>query len=161
MAKSCKLCWGLFGLTVVGVAAAATMLFVMGNTTTSDDGRSAIHMNGSERDLVLAEMRGFLEGVEAIIDAVAENDMKSVSESARKVGMGNVEGVPVSLMAKLPLEFKSLGMATHNAFDDLAVEAEDMGDREVVLQKLGSILGNCTTCHAGYRIDISGAARNE
>ena len=154
MAKTCKLCWALFGLTLVGVAAMAAMVFIKGNTTVSDDGRSAIHMNASERDLVLAEMRGFLEGVEGILDAVVGDDMAAVSATARKVGMGNVEGVPVSLMAKLPLEFKSLGMATHTAFDDLAVEAEDMGDREVVLQKLGSLLGNCTSCHAGYRIDI-------
>lgn len=158
MGKSCKLCWGMFCLTVIGVAALSAMVFIRGNTKVSDDGRSAIIMTIAERDLVLEEMRGFLEGVEAIIDGVAVGDMTAISESAHKVGMANVQGVPVSLMAKLPLEFKTLGMDTHNAFDELAMEAADMGDTKVVLQKLGSILGNCTSCHASYRIEANSAS---
>jgi hypothetical protein len=62
---------------------------------------------------------------------------------------------PLTLLAKLPLEFTALGMATHRAFDDLAMQAEDIGDANAVLGQLSSILTNCTTCHAGYRFDLA------
>ncbi len=85
--------------------------------------------------------------------------MTSVAESAREVGMAAAGGVPVTLMAKLPLEFKTLGKATHAAFDDLANEATDMGDEKVAMTMLGEILGNCNTCHAGDRIELGGDKR--
>jgi hypothetical protein len=34
----------------------------------------------------------------------------------------------MALIAKLPLEFKSLRMSVHRNFDELALEAETMGD---------------------------------
>ena len=54
----------------------------------------------------------------------------------------------MALIAKLPLEFKSLPMSVHRNFDELALEAETMGDGSIILGKLGAILNTCTTCHA-------------
>jgi cytochrome c556 len=106
-----------------------------------------------ERDLVLEEMRGFLEGVQTITQGLAKNDMKSIAEAAKKIGMVNAGGFPVSLMAKLPLEFKTLGMATHKAFDALSMEAQDLSETKAVLAKMAELMNNCTTCHSTYRID--------
>ena len=39
---------------------------IRGSVAVSDDGRTAIVISAGERDLVLAEMRGFLESLEAI-----------------------------------------------------------------------------------------------
>jgi hypothetical protein len=61
----------------------------------------------------------------------------------------------VSLITKLPLEFKMLGMATHGIFDEIALEAEGLGDPAIILDKLSDVLNNCTTCHAAYRFDVS------
>ena len=69
--------------------------------------------------------------------------------------MGSAGGEPITLIAKLPLEFKTMGMGTHRAFDELAMEAEDLGDSGVLLGQLSAILTNCTSCHAGYRFDVS------
>ncbi len=157
MNKTCKFCWGISAVLIIAVAAMAYMFVIRGSVTESADGRTAIMLAGSERDLILEEMRGFLEAVQTITTALAEKDMKTVTESAHKVGMANAGGVPVTLMAKLPLEFKTLGMATHKAFDDLSQEASDMGDAGVTLAKLGELLNNCTTCHAGYRLAADGS----
>ncbi len=156
MRTSCKLCWSVTAAILVLVAGVAATFFVRGNTTASDDGRTAIVLNATERAFVLSEMRGLLEAVEAITKAVAQDDMAAVSTAARAVGMGAVGNEPVTLIAKLPLEFKTLGMTTHQSFDDLALEAEDMGDGMVVLDQLGNILSNCTSCHAGYRFAVGG-----
>ena len=130
------------------------MFVIRGSESDSDDGRTAIMLLPGERNLVLAEMRGFLESVQAITEGLADGDMKSIASSAREAGSASARGVPVSLMGKLPLEFKTLGMQTHKAFDDLAMEAEDIGDAQVVLTRLGGLMNNCTVCHAGYRIDV-------
>jgi len=154
MKKSCKLCWGLSVLLVGAVAAMAYMFVIRGSIMASDDGRTAIILSAGERDLVLAEMRIFLETIETITVALGEKDMDAIASSAHAVGMTATQAVPVSLMGKLPLEFKSLGGATHKAFDALAMEAREMGDEQVVLRKLGKLMSNCTTCHAAYRFDI-------
>ena len=110
------------------VLAMVYMIMLGGNVVESCDGRTAIILEQGERDLVLEKMRGFLEGVQSFTQELAENDMKSVAEAAKKVGMIRACGVPVSLMAKLPLEFKTLGLTTHKAFDALSMEAEDLGE---------------------------------
>ena len=48
-----------------------------------------------------------------------------------------------------------LGMATHGIFDEIALEAEGLGDPAIILDKLSDVLNNCTTCHAAYRFDVS------
>lgn len=159
MQRTCRFCWGLSALLFALVVATAYMFVIRGSVTASDDGRTAIVISAGERDLVLAEMRGFLESVEAITSGLAENDMKRIADSAKRVGMATSSQVPVTLVAKLPLEFKTLGMATHKAFDDLALEATDMGDGQVVLAKLGELMNNCTTCHAAYRIEPDGGGK--
>ena len=154
MKKSCKFCWGVSVLLVGALAAMAYMFVIRGNITASDDGRTAIILSAGERDLVLAEMRGFLEAVETITVALGEKDMDAIASSAHAVGMVAAQAVPASLVGKLPLEFKSLGGATHKGFDALSLEARELGDEQVVLGKLGKLMSNCTTCHAAYRLVI-------
>ncbi len=154
----CRFCWFASLVLAMTVAAMSYLFMIRGSVgTVSHDGRVAIVLTVDERDLVLGEMRGFLESVETIVRAVKEKDMKAAYEAGHKAGMAAAGDVPVSLMGKLPLSFKQLGMATHKAFDDLAAEARDMGDPQVVLGKLADLLGNCTTCHAGYRFTIEKA----
>lgn len=152
MEKSCRLCWGVTILLVLFAVAAGATLFVRGTTALGDDGRTAILLNPAERTHVLAEMRGLLEAVESITYGISQNDLPAVAAAASAVGMGAAGGEPITLIAKLPLEFKSLGMATHSAFDDLALDANDNSDGMALLEHLSGILSNCTSCHAGYRI---------
>ena len=56
-------------------------------------------------------------------------------------------------MGKLPMAFKQLGFDTHTKFDQLALDAEQMGDSGQTLEQLGVLMQNCVGCHAGYRID--------
>ena len=149
----CKFCWGLSVVLIAAIVGMGYMFVIRGNVMASDDGRTAIILTAGERDLVLGEMRGFLESVEAITAGLGDKDMKTIATNAHKVGMANAQEVPVSLTTKLPLEFKKLGMATHKAFDALAMEAQDMGDPQKILRSLGELLGNCTTCHSSYRLE--------
>ena len=157
MKGSCKFSWLLNLVLLVALAGLAYKFIVVGNVVKSEDGRTALVLEAGERDLVLSEMRGFLESVQAITEAIGKNDMKTIAEEAKKVGMPAAGDVPATLMAKLPLEFKELGLNTHKAFDALGAEASDMGDGKVVLEKLSQLMLNCTGCHASYRLEAGKA----
>jgi hypothetical protein len=159
MKTSCKYCWGLSILLVAVIATMGYMFVLRGNVIASADGRTAIILSAGERDIVLTEMRGFLEGIQTITEGLVKNDMASISASAKTMGMANALEVPASLLAKLPLEFKTLGFDTHKAFDNLAMEAKDMGDKQIVLAKLSQLMLNCTNCHASYRLGSEGIAK--
>lgn len=152
--KFCKLCWAVTSALVLFIAVMGYKFIVVGSVTESDDNRTAILMTSAERNMILGEMRVFLEAVQTIVEAVAEDDMATVASAATSVGMAATGGEPAALIAKLPLEFKTLGFGTHGAFDELAMEATDMGNSKIVLAKLGDLMLRCTSCHAAYRFDI-------
>lgn len=120
----------------------------------SDDGRTAIVLLPSEKDLILDEMRGFLSASQQIIQAVSQDDMQNVVIAAKKVGLAAQEEVPGSLVGKLPMAFKKLGFDTHTKFDELAMDAGDMEDKEQTLKLLAELMQNCVACHAAYRLDL-------
>lgn len=123
-----------------------------GSTTQVADQRTAILLEDGERELVLGEMRMFLGATQRITAGITEEDMKRVAEAARSVGKAAAQGVPGSLMGKLPVEFKKLGFSTHSGFDQIAMDAESLGDPAHALEQLSGLLNNCVSCHAAYQI---------
>ena len=115
-------CMGIVVLLLLVIAGGVYKFIFQGSVSESADGRTAIHLTAGERDIVLAEMRAFLESVQQITEGVTENDMKRVAESARIVGKAAQQAVPGTLMGKLPIEFKQLGFDTHAKFDQLAMD---------------------------------------
>lgn len=150
--SGCKFCWSLLVIVVLLAGTAAYRLIGGGRTHVAGDGRAEIVLAAADRDIVLAEMRTFLGAVQGITTALTQDDLKTVASQARSVGLAAMGQVPPSLMQALPLEFKTLGRSTHAAFDQLALDAEQMGDRDMALRQLGDILGNCVACHAAYRL---------
>jgi hypothetical protein len=129
------------------------LFLVRGSVAPASDGRVAILLPPAERDLVLTEMRAFLQATQAILLAANRDDLAAAAQAARAVGSAAQRDVPVSLMGKLPLDFKTLGFATHTAFDQLALDAESLGDKGQTLGALGELMAKCLACHAAYRID--------
>jgi hypothetical protein len=115
--------------------------FVRGWTTTAADQRLAVHLAPAERDLVLKEMRQMLTSVHGIIDA-----------AARASGMAMAADVNPMLMAKLPFEFKQLGMSVHADFDQLATTVAAGAEPTTALRDLSSITARCVACHSVYRL---------
>ncbi|WP_286019394.1 hypothetical protein [Candidatus Venteria ishoeyi] len=132
----------------------AYKFIIQGSVTESTDGRMAIHLTPAERDLVLTEMRAFLESIQKITQGIADNDMKLVVEYAKKVGAAAQGEVPGSLIGKLPIAFKRLGFDTHTKFDQLAMDAESLGDGAYALKQLTELMQNCVACHAGHRLEL-------
>jgi hypothetical protein len=156
MNKSCKLCWAVSLLLVVALGVGGYKFMVVGNVKAYADGRSSVLLLPNERNKVLGEMRGLLEGVQAITAAAVAGDMETVAQTASSLGMAAAEAESPAMIGKLPLEFKKLGFATHQAFDDLADFASSGAEPMEVLGVLSDVMLNCTACHAGYRIGLIG-----
>lgn len=149
----CKLCWAISFILLLTVGVMGYIFIIKGETVAASDGRAIIVLPEGERNLVLGEMRAFLAAVQGIISAANEADMEAVVRYAKGVGFAAQQAVPASLIKKLPLEFKKLGAGTHKAFDQLAMDAADLGDKGHVMQQLGTLMQRCVACHAAYRID--------
>lgn len=150
-----KKCFAMIALLLLVIVGGVYKFIFQGSVIESTDGRISIQLNAGERDLVLEEMRAFLESVQHITKAATENNMEMVAKSARKVGKAAQSAVPGTLIGKLPIAFKKLGFDTHLKFDEVALNAEDFGDSNQVLIQLSDLMQNCIACHAVYRIDIS------
>ena len=150
--RTCAICWSLLIVVVLAAGAAAYRLLSGGPTHIADDGRAEIVLPAADRDLVLAEMRMLLGAVQGITAALSRNELAAAAVAARNVGTAAAGQVPPALMQALPLDFKTLGHSMHADFDQLALDAEQLGDRDHALRQLGDILGKCVTCHARYRL---------
>ncbi len=146
-------------LSVVAIAlwlvtiAIAAFFFVRGQTLLAPDGPTTVLLAPDERNLVLTEMRGMLRAVQGVVDGVSAGDTKRVAQAARASGMATAADVNPSLMAKLPLDFKELGLSVHKRFDEISTEADSGVSREQVLASLSPQLSACVACHTVYRIE--------
>jgi len=126
-----------------------------GHPLKKTDQRVTLTLNEAERELVLSEMRQFLVALQGISVSANNGNMEEVSKHARAVGSKAAAAVPGSLMMKLPLEFKQLGLATHDGFDAIALDADSLGDGPHAMEQIGRLMGNCIACHASYQIRLA------
>ncbi len=149
----CKICWILVLLLTLVTGGMTYMFIIQGSVEQGTDGRSAIQLTPGEKDMVLGEMRAFLQVVQSITVGLSSENMATVVKNARSVGMAAQQAVPGALIGKLPLAFKKLGFDTHSKFDTLALNAEQFGDPADTLKELSVLMENCVACHAAYRLD--------
>ncbi len=150
----CKFCWVLTLLLAVMVAGMGYFFLIKGNTFVGEDGRTTIVLSEIEKASVLGEMRDLLEGVQIITGALAVNDLAAVAEAASSRGMVMANSDSPDLLAKLPLEVKTLGLGAHAAFDNLAAMANDGVEANILLGELSDMMSSCVACHQQYRIAI-------
>ncbi len=127
--------------------------FVKGWTAKGSDGRTEIFLAPAERDQILAEMRQLLKAVDGVVRGLGEPqpDLKEVEVAARAVGMHMAADVEPTIMAKLPLPFKQMGMSIHKDMDALADAIVKNETPQQILHRLSSMTARCTACHDMYR----------
>lgn len=137
-------------VAAIAVVCAAAMP-VMPASAAGTDERTEIVLDAAERDVMLAGMRTYLESVQGIVAALAENHPDRVAGIAAKSGAKLLETVTPATATKLPIGFMSMSFDTHDKFDKLAAKAARTASRSEVLSDLRDILGNCTSCHMSFR----------
>ena len=127
--------------------------FLSGNTVPNEkDSRVAIQISEPNREIVMAEMRTFLEAVKNIHDGIEASDYQKIELNATNSGMSVEKHIPAELIRSLPLSFKKLGFDTHERFDKIAQYAKEQKSKELLHQEMSGLLNNCTSCHASYKI---------
>ena len=117
------------------------------------DGRTVIHLPAADRLQFRQGMRVYLESIEGTIDGMTKHKMALVAKAAQKSGMGMVKDVSLETALGLPPEFVLMSTDTHEKFDDLAKTARGGGATKLeIMEKLGTILAACTSCHSAFRL---------
>jgi hypothetical protein len=116
------------------------------------DDRVMLELTEAERALVLDEMRLFLGGIGQLSGALGRQDMAAVTEAARAMGLKLAHEMPPALREKLPQDFRQLGASVHRDFDQIALDADSLGDVSHSLSQLSATLQKCVACHAAYQI---------
>jgi hypothetical protein len=141
-------------LLLLVIAAMAYKFVVAGSAEKAEDGRITILLESGERNLVLKEMRAFVESLQLMLDALPKDDMKGVAKAARAMGMVKSQDVSLAMVGKLPLEFKKLAFGVHGGFDTIANDAEAIGTTKHTLGQLSEVLQKCVACHRSYQLKI-------
>jgi len=146
--------WVIIIFLLAVIVGIGVKFIVLGSTAESlgADERTQVILHDDERQAVLHEMRTLLEVTQQIIEGLSGNNMEQVSSAATLAGMQATTTMDVTLKAKLPLEFKQLGFATHQAFDDIAEMADEGKPVNEIQMKLAKTMHNCLSCHAMYQI---------
>lgn len=116
------------------------------------DTRTIVQLSPAHRAAVLTEMRQFLSGLQQISSALSQDDMETVASVARSLGSPMTHHVPPDLKQALPEGFRKLGFSVHSDFDQIALDAESLGDGKHTLSQLGETLSKCVSCHGAYQI---------
>ncbi len=148
-----KICGVLVLAPVLALGVMTWFFVIRGSTVQGEDGRTVVMLSPSDRAFFLSEMRGWLESVQGISEALAEGDMKRAAEEARAAGKVDMSEIPGSLLRSIPAEMKTLGLDTHAAFRTLAKEIEGGKNGKEALKMLSGLMLNCVGCHASYRVE--------
>lgn len=116
------------------------------------DQREAVMLNREEAQELLAGMRTYLETIQDIVSALAENKTARVPEIAARSGNKMLSGLNPMTGLKAPVGFTMMSLDTHDKFDKLAGKAGRGASRTEVLTDLADILNNCSGCHAAYKL---------
>jgi len=148
----------IIAVLILVIAGMAYQFIIAGSTQKGEDGRRvAIVLAPAQRALMLREMRDFVAGLQLISDGLSRDDMNAVAKAARAMGTARAHDVPVAMMGKLPLEFKTLALGVHREFDTIAMDAEQMGMPKHTLGQLSETLQRCVACHATYEVKAAPA----
>jgi cytochrome c556 len=98
-------------------------------------------------------MREHLAAIQAIVAAVAHDDMDAVAKAATRIGYSDGMGQMCTHMGAAVPEFTAMALDFHHTADTIG-DAARAGDRPRVLAALDRTLNACVTCHATYKQQV-------
>ncbi len=100
-----------------------------------------------------ANMRAYLEAVQAIIAALPGKDFAAVSHAASSMGFSAATAQMCRKMGAGAQGFAEQAIGFHRSASAIAAAAQNR-NTQAVLQRLGDTLRQCTTCHTTYRQQV-------
>ncbi len=139
---------------IISIALAYILLF-MGTEMVKlpNDNRIVVKYEPDLRDLVMSEMRDYLEVINEIQQGLAENDPDKVVKAATRQGKISLEETPVRLLKLSPLACKQMGFMGHDIFQAIADSAKVHFSKATVNRQLAELTNNCIVCHRTYKVE--------
>jgi cytochrome c556 len=136
----------------LSTAAGAVLPLAGSPAGAKEDTREVVALAPAEAATMLAGMRTYLETIQDIVAALAENDNARIAKIAAESGAKQLHTVSPITGLKTPMGFAMMSLDTHDKFDKLADKARRGTSRTEVLADLRDIMANCMSCHATYRL---------
>ncbi|MEN8187752.1 MAG: hypothetical protein ABFR05_11535 [Bacteroidota bacterium] len=118
-----------------------------------DDNRIVVKYEPDLRELVMSEMRDYLEVMNEIQQGLAENNPDKIVEAATRQGDISLEATPVRLLKLSPIPCKKLGFKGHDIFQAIADSARVNFNRTTTIKQLAELTNNCIVCHRTYKVE--------
>jgi cytochrome c556 len=131
------------------------------------DPRAPVVMTPAQQAELRAEMRRHLETVQAVLAALAADDIEAAGEAATTIGpggggaghgqghgqsRGQGGGPRHGFRQALPEAWFVHARPMHQQFRRIADEARGEGDRDRMLAALAEATAHCNACHASFRL---------
>jgi len=118
-----------------------------------DDKRISVKYAPDLKNLVLSEMRDYLEVINEINQGIAENNPEKIVKAASRQGQASIDDTPARLLKLSPLPCKQMGFKGHDLFQAIADSASVNYKPEVVNRQMAELTKNCIVCHRTYKIE--------
>ena len=119
-------------------------------TGTASDARTLLTIPFEDRDDLLRVMRGNLDQVRQVVEALAKDDFAAVENIADQMSFNKKKGD--GLARRGNPGFSAMGVQFHAVNAAALKAAAQSRDRARTLTALGTTLGTCTGCHAAYKL---------
>jgi cytochrome c556 len=117
------------------------------------DARKPLALTAMMAEHQKQNMREHLAAVQAIVAAIARDDMNAVAKASARIGYSEAMGQMCAHMGAATPGFTPMALNFHHVADTIG-EAARRGDRAGVLTALDRTLQTCVACHAAYRQEV-------
>ncbi len=119
----------------------------------TSDARQALPLTAMMAAHQKQNMREHLATIQAIVAAIARDDMGAVAAAAGRIGSSATMQQMCEHMGAAAPGFTPMALDFHRTADTIA-EAARSGDPKAVLSALDRTLQTCVGCHAAYRQEV-------
>jgi hypothetical protein len=121
--------------------------------------RITIPVSAEDYQIMLNEMRYFLDMAYIGTDALSRGDMATVAAAARKRGSEQASNEPPGLYEKQMYAYWVSMLETRKEIDQLADQAEKSADTRAIFKSFSEILYQCNYCHKTFQLRVTAARR--
>ena len=119
-----------------------------------DDNRIVVKYEPDLHELVLNEMRDYLEVINEIHKGLAENNSDRIVKAANRQGDISLNETPIRLLKLSPIPCKTMGFKGHDIFQAIADSAKINFNRTTTINQLAELTNNCIVCHRTYKLGV-------
>lgn len=118
----------------------------------STERRAPVVLRPNEKTAMLSDMRDYLKGVQAIVAALAKDDLDTVSAVAESLGIINIVDRPLVFPNASGTRFRDLAALVHMNFEEMAIDAKTHRSTKATLERLAPLMKRCVNCHETFYI---------